>query len=292
MNDVVGMIRQHLQPKRHRQFKWAPMSIEAMLLIALGVFFIAFTFAPVGMGGGMLFVPLLHYGADWAIDGRTIAVSLTLTCIVSYGSGLAHRREGYVEDSLVKTGLYGAIPGALIGVLIVTIIGSHLDSVFKVLSLCMITWAIWKTVSNNKSKTTTEPSADTEIQTIPLQIGAGIGGMLSSVLAVGAGVIYVPIMQTFAHLKPRIAIGSSLHLMMVVIPVAILAHLIIQPAHAIEQLIGDLPFIAILGVLTFAGARSGAHFGIKYLSEERIMMVFLALIIVVAIRYLIDLIGL
>lgn len=267
------------------------MSIEAMLIIALGVFFVAFTFAPVGMGGGMLFVPLLHYGAGWTIDGRTIAVSLTLTCIVSYGSGLAHRRKGYVDDAVVKTGLIGAIPGALVGVFIVTIIGSHMDTVFKLISLCMILWAIWKTAVKKELKESDEQEMDVKMHTFPLQIGAGIGGALSSVLAIGAGVIYVPIIRTFAHLKPRMAIGSSLHLMMVVIPVSILTHLAIQPADALNQLLDDLPFIFSLGFLTFIGARSGAHFGIKHVSEERIMLVFLVLIIVVATRYIVDLIG-
>lgn len=268
------------------------MSIEAMLMIALGVFFVAFTFAPVGMGGGMLFVPLLHYGAGWEIDGRTIAVSLILTCIVSYGSGLAHRRKGYVDDVVVKTGLIGAIPGALVGVFIVSLIGSHMDTVFKILSLGMILWAIWKTAVKKKSTASEEQERDVEIQTLPLQIGSGIGGALSSVLAIGAGVIYVPIIRTFAHLRPRMAIGSSLHLMMAVIPVSILAHLVIQPADALNQLLGDSPFILSLGLLTFIGARSGAHFGIKHVSEERIVLVFLVLIIIVAVRYIVDLTGL
>ena len=44
------------------------------LIMLLGVFVIAFLIAPVGMGGGMLFAPLLHYGADWPIDGTLLAV--------------------------------------------------------------------------------------------------------------------------------------------------------------------------------------------------------------------------
>ena len=64
------------------------------VLIFVGVFCIAFAFAPVGLGGGMLFVPLLHYVADMPIDGTLLAISLSLTAVVSYGSGLAHRKKG------------------------------------------------------------------------------------------------------------------------------------------------------------------------------------------------------
>jgi len=33
------------------------------LLVMVGALIIAFAFAPVGLGGGLLFAPLLHYGA-------------------------------------------------------------------------------------------------------------------------------------------------------------------------------------------------------------------------------------
>ena len=271
------------------------MSIEAMIVIALGVFLIAFAFAPVGMGGGMLFVPLLHYGAGWEIDGRIIAASLTLTAVVSYGSGLAHRREGHVDDAIVKTGLYGAIPGAIVGVFIVSLIGEHLDDVFKLLSLVMIIWAIRKSMTKmkqvNPQKEIEANGQIEEVETLPLRLGAAVGGMLSSVLAIGAGVIYVPILRTFGHLAPRRAIGSSLHFMMAVIPISILTHVAFLPSDSIEQLTSDVPFIVGLALLTFLGARSGAHFGMKHLSEARIMQLFLGLIIIVAIRYIIDLGG-
>lgn len=272
------------------------MSIEVMVGISLGVFLIAFAFAPVGMGGGMLFVPLLHYGAGWAIDGRIIAASLTLTAVVSYGSGLAHRREGHVDDSIVKIGLAGAIPGALIGVVIVSLIGDNLDLVFKILSLFMILWAIRKTISkmgteNSKGIEEVQPT-DSMIEHSQLRFGSAIGGLLSSVLAIGAGVIYVPILRAFAKLPPRKAIGSSLHFMMAVIPISILTHILFLPTDSMQRLASDLPFISVLAALTFLGARSGAKFGMKYLTEERIMQIFLALIVLVAVRYSIDIIGL
>ena len=292
MNDVVGFSRSNifnlnaLAGSRRR-----PMAIEIMLGIGLAVFFVAFVFAPIGMGGGMLFVPLLHYGAGWAIDGRTIAVSLMLTAIVSYGSGIAHRREGFVDDAVVKIGLMGALPGALLGVLIVSVIGSHLDVVFKSASLLMIFWAIRKTIKQMASSPVHEDqhTIDREVQTLPLRLGAAIGGILSSVLAIGAGVIYVPILRTFAHLPPRVAVGSSLHFMMAVIPISICTHLAFLPGQTMDELIGESAFVLCLGVVTFFGARSGAIFGINRLSEQRLMQMFLLIITVVALRYIVDL---
>ncbi|MFB1005365.1 MAG: sulfite exporter TauE/SafE family protein [Candidatus Poseidoniaceae archaeon] len=268
------------------------MSIEVMLIISIGVFLISFAFAPLGMGGGMLFVPLLHYGAGWAIDGRIIAVSLTLTAVVSYGSGLAHRRKGFVDDAVVKSGLVGAIPGAIIGVIIVSLIGTYMDTVFKALSLAMIFWAITKTISKMKvDEEESKALLDCPVEVLPLRIGAAFGGVLSSVLAIGAGVVYVPIVRTFAHLGPRRAIGSSLHFMMAATPVAILAHLVVLPSEAIQQLTSEWKSIGCWATLAFFGSRTGALFGIKQLSESTIMKGFLAIIVIVGVRYIIDLTG-
>ena len=270
------------------------MIIET-LIISLGVFIAAFLFAPLGMGGGMIFVPLLHYGLGWEINGALFAVSLSLTAVVSWGSGLAHRNENHYDDEALQLGLRGAVPGALLGVAIVVLIGEKMDVVFKVLSLIMISWAIYKTSMKMKTDSQKEiqkmDSRVHEVQSIPLQIGAGIGGILSSVLAVGAGVIYVPVMRTFAHLEPRKAIGTSLHFMMVVVPVAIVAHILTLPSQMYSKLGDELILIFIFMVLTLLGSRHGAKYGMKYLSEEQLMKIFLAVIIVVALKYLSDLLG-
>jgi len=131
-------------------------------ILAVGVFLIAFTFAPVGMGGGLIFVPLLHYVGGWTIDGALIAVSLSLTAVVSYGSGLAHRKKGHVSDAAVKSGLVGAVPAALLGVAIVLGLGSDLDLVFKLLSTIMLVWSLRKTLKKLRAPPTSAAAPETE----------------------------------------------------------------------------------------------------------------------------------
>ena len=212
---------------------------------------------------------------------------------MSWGSGLAHRNEKHYDDLALKIGLKGAIPGALLGVGIVVLIGEKMDFVFKVLSLGMISWAIYKTAGKMKSdlKNQQPSKPNDEIQPMPVQIGAGIGGVLSSVLAIGAGVIYVPVLRTFAHLEPRKAIGTSLHFMMIVVPVAIFAHLLTLPSEMYSKLGEELLLILMFMALTFLGARNGAQYGIKYLSEHQLMKIFLLVIIVVGLKYVTDLGG-
>ncbi|MGB2038109.1 MAG: sulfite exporter TauE/SafE family protein [Candidatus Poseidoniaceae archaeon] len=261
------------------------MDAVTIAFVLLGSAFIGFLFAPLGLGGGLLFAPLLHYGAGWDIDGALLIVSLGLSGTVAYGSGLRHRKEGFYSDKRLKEGLFGAIPGAIIGVVIVASLSGSFDVLFKALSLGFVTWAIIKTIRARSKKETIEESAST----IPLQIGVGIGGMLSSVLAIGAGAIYVPVLKTYGSLQSRKAIGTSLHIMMCVIPLSIIAHLFALNEGQFEVLKSNLVLILLLPFVVIIAANVGARFGIAKVSEHRIMQVFVAILFIIGIRYMLDL---
>lgn len=262
--------------------------IETILVI-IGVAIIGFVFAPLGLGGGMLFVPLIHYAADWPIDGKLIAVSLILTGVVSWGSGLTHRKENLVDDDIIGIALWGAVPGAILGVIIIQLLGSELDFIFKSLSLILISIALSKYLFS-KNKIGQKDMSQQNENITGIAIGSGAGGMLSSILAIGAGAIYVPCLQVFGKLKTRIAIGSSLNIMMIVVPIAVFSHIAILSNNQLELLKEQLIFIIILVILTLLGAKLGASYGIKNIPENRIRQAFIAILVIIWIRYLLDLI--
>jgi len=98
-------------------------------------------------------------------------------------------------------------------------------------------------------------------------------------------------LRSFAHLKPRKAIGTSLHLMMVVVPVSILAHMLTLSSEMYSKLGQEVLLVLIFMALTLLGSRSGARYGMKYLSEQQLMKIFLFVIIIVGLKYVIDLSG-
>tara|TARA_B100001758_G_scaffold51676_1_gene42150 strand:- start:3037 stop:3861 length:825 start_codon:yes stop_codon:yes gene_type:complete len=262
-----------------------PMDALTIALVLLGSAFIGFLFAPLGLGGGLLFAPLLHYGAGWEIDGALLIVSLGLSGTVAYGSGLRHRKEGFFSDIRLKESLVGALPGAIVGVVLVASLSGSFDVLFKTLSLGFITWAIIKTIRSRSKKNIVEES----VSTIPLRIGVGIGGMLSSVLAIGAGAIYVPVLRTYGSLQSRKAIGTSLHIMMFVIPLSIIAHLFALNEGQWAVLESNIILILLLPCVVIIAANIGARVGIAKVSEQRIMQVFVALLFIIGIRYVLDL---
>ena len=261
------------------------MDAATMILVLLCSGIIGFLFAPLGLGGGLLFAPLLHYGLGWEIDGALLIVSLGLSATVSWGSGLRHRKEGHVSDIRLQQSLVGALPGAIIGVVIVASLSGSFDVFFKSLSLVFVTWAIVKTLRSNNNQI--EQNNDPNI--LPLRIGVASGGLLSSVLAIGAGAIYVPVLRAYGGLESRRAIGTSLHIMMVVLPISILTHFIALDSTQVDVLGSNLWLILSLPVVVIVAANLGARYGIAKVSEQRVMQLFVAVLFAIGIRYVLDL---
>ncbi len=256
------------------------METTTLLIVVALVFLTGFLFAPLGLGGGLLFVPILHYVADLEITPSTLLISLALTAMTSFGSGLAHRSEGLWDVSAIRKALGGAIPGAVIGVLIVTLIGKDLNFVFKALAMLLIIWAVTKMIRRIRGLGRKE--SETKPDDLRLRSGAGLGGMLCAILAMGSGAIYVPAYRTYAGLSHRQAVGSSYATMMVVIPVAFITH-----AFLLEDAFPPAILLLTLPIAVLLGARTGAKIGMRF-SDRTVMVVFCLVLSFVLVRYLID----
>ena len=258
--------------------------MDALVVVLIAVLLTAFFFAPLGLGGGLLFVPILHYLADWPLDTATLVVSLLLTLSVSLGSGAVHHREGLVDLPSIRRLAPFAMVGAAGGAVIVHALGDALNPVFKTLALALLVWASVK-VGRRLRHGAAEKDAG-EVRSAPLRLGAGFGGGASAVLAIGAGAIYIPVLNQFGGLPSRRAIGTSLGLMMLVVPVAVVVH-----AGLHNGAWPDVGVLVLLPCAAFIGAALGARVGLT-LPDHVILRVFLGLLLIIAARYLWDLITL
>ena len=113
-------------------------------------------------------------------------------------------------------------------------------------------------------------------------VGTGFAGMASSVLAIGAGAIYVPVLNQFGGLESRQAIGTSYGLMIMVVPVGVIVHVLLYS--------GDWPSFWNVFFLPFAvlsGSILGAKVGLL-LPEQIILRGFISILGIIFIRYFID----
>ena len=138
-------------------------------------------------------MPLFHYIGGWELDQRLIIMSLLLSAVTSYGSGLEHRKQHYVDDELTGIALWGAIPGAMIGVLFVLSTGTEFKAVFKLLGIVVVGFVIYKMVKNcHTILLQIENQGQVELK--KLSAASAFGGFIS-VMAIGAGMIYLPVMK-------------------------------------------------------------------------------------------------
>ena len=263
------------------------MLIESFLLV-IGVLLIAFLIAPLGLGGGILYVPLFHYIGGWELDQRLIIISLLLSAVTSYGSGLEHRKQHYVDDELTGIALWGAIPGAMIGVLFVLSTGTQFKAIFKLLSIVVVGFVIYKMV-NRLLRTDTPTEDKGQVELGKLSATVAFGGFLSSVMAIGAGMIYVPAMKFFGNLETRKAIGSSLNIMMIVVPFAVLAHFILLTNYQKEKLFDESIILVVLIIANFSGSKIGAIVGFRLFDENLLVKIFIGVLSITWINYLVDL---
>ena len=92
--------------------------MDLMVILAIiCLLLVAVAFSPLGLGGGILYVPIMHYMLDWEIKEALVA-SLTLVLMVSLGSSLAHSKSGFANHQVAKWGRIAAVPSAIIGVLL------------------------------------------------------------------------------------------------------------------------------------------------------------------------------
>ena len=236
----------------------------------------------------LLYVPLFHYAGGWEIDQKLIIVSLLLSAITSYGSGLEHRKKSYIDDELTGIALWGAIPGAMIGVFFVMMTGTEFKSIFKILSVIVVGFVIFKMIRKLNSESP-DSKLEGEVQIGKMTSLSAFGGFLSSVMAIGAGMIYVPAMKFFGNLETRKSIGSSLNIMMVVVPFAIVAHFMLLNDYQISQLFDESILLVVLIIANFSGSKIGAILGFRLFDENVLMKVFIGVLSITWINYVIDL---
>ena len=121
--------------------------MDLMTLLAIFcLLMVAVAFSPLGLGGGILYVPIMHYMLDWEIK-EAIVASLTLVLMVSLGSSLAHSKSGHADHRVAKWGRIAAVPSATIGVLLSGVLLSLVGDIgIKILAALVITFVLERTI--------------------------------------------------------------------------------------------------------------------------------------------------
>lgn len=264
--------------------------LAEVLLAVLLVIPVALLFGPLGLGGGLLYVPLLHFVVGWSWAEAT-AASLVLVWSVSLGSRLAHSRAGHADPIVARVMIRGALPGALIGGGLFWLVQASDDLWLKLLAASLVAWSLTKTLRRLLGAGQASEEGTGVTRGWPASGAAGVGGVASTLLGVGGGVVYVPTARFFGGLASRDAVGTSNRVMSWMVPVSFAIHVLIDPGRATNM--GDLGWFTIPLLLLVGSASSfaGARFAIRHLRPRTVTWVFVAVLAVTLSRYLWDFVG-
>lgn len=213
------------------------MTASILALLAISGFFAGMIGALVGIGGGLILVPLLVLGFGLEIK---IAVAASLVAVVAsstaagsvyVGKGLANMRLGMVLE--IATTL-GGISGSLVAMLVSDEMISGLFSILMLVTAFLTLRS--KDAPSNNSQTSTLLKTDVvrmgheevgklagsyydpflkhlvHYQAIRLQFGSAVSflaGILSGMLGVGGGFMKVPAMAVGMKVPIKVAAATS-----------------------------------------------------------------------------------
>lgn len=257
------------------------MTVLYEWILPLLGFLIAVFAAITGVGGGVLFVPLLTLG--WGFE-PSVAVGTSLMVMVFGGLG-ATISYGRQKRVYFKTGLLlalAAAPGAVVGAYLTSVLSSvTLGLAFAVFLLVLsahmlYTSRYFKAGNPNLALNMVACEADCFRNRKRLAVAFVLSfftGTLSGLLGVGVGVLLVPILLLVVYLPMHVAVGTSMFLMLLTSLSGVFQH----------QNLGNIDFffVTLLAVGAFVGAQVGGYLS-KKVPASRVQVLFAVALVVVS----------
>lgn len=251
------------------------MDLTSTHLIASGVvFMIAAVFSMLGLGGGMLYVPMFKW-MELPLKTVAIPLGLLLNGVTSASAFVRYAREGLVD-------FRGGLPAAL-AALVAAPLGAHttqylpkdlLLGLFAALTLLAGAYSLRGAGHEEAHR----PMTPRRRMTIGLALGGG-EGFVGALLGVGGGFIVAPVLMMLGY-GAKQAAGTTAF-------IVTFASISGFAAHAAEGHIDLL--LAILTVLAaLAGSQLGAWFMVRRAKPAWIKRLYAALLLGVAAKLVAD----
>lgn len=273
---------------RHR----VPIDAGLILLQILLMFAVAFLYSNLGLGGGLLFVPiLLSTGvADHMI---AVPISLSLTIMTATSSVLNHRRKGFVDFRLARTLVVGTLLGTLLGTTVsIYVLNAVTFELFFVAVILVFGAIMLRDWLRNARSVDSDDEAKLSRERIAGATAAVTGsGLVSGALGVGGGLLNVPILVYLLGRKTRTAIGTS---SLLIVPTAAFGFAL----YTVELwtrsgglgLPEEFLVIPILMPIVFVGAYIGSRWGLARLKTRSVALLFILVLFVAAAKLVYDLV--
>ncbi len=191
----------------------------------------------VGLGGGFVVIPIMRLFFDIA-PGQTAGTSLLLVFATSIAAGIAYIRQKKVDLAIGNRLALGAVPGSVLGVIVVHKVS---NAGFDVLyAIALVTLAI----------NVLRPKKYDEIELRAIVrdpwVSAGVGlamGFFSSLFGIGGGVVLVPFLLIYGRMQPHVVAATSTYAVLLTAPIGVFAHIATRDvnwAYAVPLVVGGV----------------------------------------------------
>lgn len=159
-----------------------------------------------GIGGGLVIVPMLNFAFQWQnlpqehVMHLALGTSLATIILTSIASYRAHDKRGAVRWDIFRS----ITPGIIVGTLVGSWLAAGMSTgVLKVIFVCFLYYVGTQMLMGIKPKATREIPGTAGI------FGAGsVIGCVSSIVGIGGGTLSVPFM-TWCNVQMHVAIGTA-----------------------------------------------------------------------------------
>lgn len=251
---------------------------EIVLMSALLI--IAAMYSSVGHGGASGYLAVLSltaYAANDPVWLKQHAWSMNL--LVAGIAFFAYKKSGFFDIKLALPFIVASVPAAFIG--------GYLqvdNTVYDILLSITLVFAGWKLYSTKNSHSSVEINKPP-----PLHIAIVVGiviGFLSGIIGVGGGIFLSPIILLFGWSDPKTTAGISA----VFIWVNSFSGLVGSTVSG--QLALDISTLIPFSIAVLIGGYIGSKFGSEKFSQNSIRNMLVAVMLIAAIRQILDLLGL
>ena len=238
---------------------------------ALGVL-IGITLGLLGGGGAILSVPILVYILGVPVKSA-VPTSLVIVGLTSLVGVVRHYRAGHLNARAALAFGPAAAMGSLVGSRLGLLVDARLQLAIFAVVLLVAAFQMFQTVNVEQDA----GPAPARPLPILMFIGAGVG-LLTGLVGVGGGFLYVPALTLLAGLDMKHAVGTSLALITVSCAAGLAGYL--------GQVHLDWVLIAVFTALAFVGVLIGSRMALK-VDASKLRRAFAVLMLVMGVLVLV-----
>jgi len=264
--------------------------VQVGLLFTLGLS-VGMLGAAIGIGGGILLVPVLLVVFPDASPAVITSISLTAVVLNAASANLGYRRRRWQDPRTGLVLIAAAVPGAIIGALLTRL--TERGAFEVIFGVALVAGSIYLGLRGRRLPQVTEPSlkgsirhlVDREETVYDYRVREGLAtgiaagaGFLAAFFGIGGGIINVPVMMLILKMPARISVATSQLELMVASFAAVLVHFFITLGEWDPWIRGG-----IVGIGTLLGAQVGVYLAGR-VSARVVLLVISVMLMLTGIR--------